>query len=59
MGCILPPYSINIRNKNLRRNIETVWMWTDAALLGKSMVTTAEMVREMAPDWSYSPSRFL
>jgi len=58
MGCILPPYSINIRNKNLRRNIETVWMWTDAALLGKSMVTMAEMIKQMAPDWSYGPSRF-
>jgi multimeric flavodoxin WrbA len=58
MGCVLPPYSLNMRNKNLRRNIETVWMWTDAALLGKNMVTMAEMTRQMAPDWSYSPSRF-
>jgi multimeric flavodoxin WrbA len=58
MGCVLPPYSLNMRNKNLRRNIETVWMWTDAALLGKNMVTMAEMIRQMAPDWSYSPSRF-
>jgi len=58
MGCILPPYSLNIRNKNLRRNVETVWTWTDAALLGKNMVTMAEMVKQMAPDWTYSPSRF-
>ena len=58
MGCIIPPYASNMRNKNLRKNIQTVWMWKDASLLGKNMVTMIEMIRTMGPDWSYSPRRF-
>lgn len=58
MGCILPPYAINMRNRYLSRNEQTDWMWTDAKLLGKSVVVMAEIIIQMKPDWSYKNRKF-
>jgi multimeric flavodoxin WrbA len=59
MGCIMLPYAINMRNKNIRKNKQTDWMWTDAKLLGKNIVVMAEMAKKARPDWSYKKSKFL
>ena len=59
MGCVLPPYSMHMKNRFLKRNGQTDWMWTDSKLLGKNVVTMAEMEKETMPDWSRRKSRFL
>ncbi|KKT29126.1 MAG: NADPH-dependent FMN reductase, partial [Parcubacteria group bacterium GW2011_GWC1_44_10] len=51
MGLISPPYSIMLRNKNIKRSADTKWMWTDTKLLGKNVVLLCDIVRRNKPNW--------
>src|SRR3989344_4950542 len=53
MGLISPPYSIMLRNKNIKRSADTKWMWTDTKLLGKNVVLLCDIVRRNKPNWGY------
>ena len=59
MGAVVPPYAINMRNKYLKKNQETEWMWNDMELLGKNMVIACEMVQKLKPNWDYKGKKFL
>ena len=53
IGMIAPPYAIVLRNKNITKNEDTEWMWSDTALLGKNIVSLCKKLKDSKDEFGY------